>query len=308
MTSEQKIIPCIWCNANADEVVEFYLSVFADSPGNTTEIRRSHYPSEGLADFQQSMAGKTLTIDFSVGGVRLMALNAGSEFTPNPSLSFIVNFDPSVDAEAEAHLDATWQRLSDGGTTLMPLDAYPFSKRYGWVQDKFGVSWQLMLTDPGGDPRPFVVPSLMFANDNVNRAREALEFYASVFPDSQVGTVATYPVAQDRVEEGAVMFADFRAGGQWLAVMDSPMPQDFTFNEGVSLLVECADQAEIDHYWAELSHVPEAEVCGWCKDQFGVSWQVAPATVDELLSGHGFAAMMQMTKIVIADLSAPATG
>ena len=88
---EQKIVPCIWCGGNADELVAFYLSVFP----NSEKRARTYYPTEGVADFQQSMAGKVLTIDFAIGGVRMTALNGGSEFTPTPMLSFIVNFDPS---------------------------------------------------------------------------------------------------------------------------------------------------------------------------------------------------------------------
>ena len=298
MTLKQKIIPCIWCTNTADEAVAFYLSVFQ----NATELSRSHYPTEGLADFQRPMAGKVLTIDFAVDGFRFTALNAGSEFRPNPMLSFIVNFDPSVDSAAEDDLDRTWARLSDGGQVLMELAEYPFSKHYGWVQDRFGVSWQLMLTNPEGEPRPFIIPSLMFANANVNRGNEALDFYTSVFPDARRGNVFPYSDDQDKVKAGSVMFGEFAVGDQWFAVMDSPVDHEFDFNEGLSLQVECADQAEIDRTWAALSRVPEAEVCGWCKDQFGVSWQVVPDNLDELLEGKGFASMLTMKKIVIAEL------
>ena len=99
------------------------------------------------------MAGEVLTIDFAIGGVRITALNGGPEFTPTPMLSFIVNFDPSQEEHAAAQLDKVWNQLSRDGKVLMELGEYPFSKRYGWVQDKFGVSWQLMLTDPTGEPR-----------------------------------------------------------------------------------------------------------------------------------------------------------
>jgi len=298
MSTQQKIVPCIWANANAEDAVAFYLSVFP----NAEELRRSHYPTSGLADFQAAMAGEVLTIDFAIGGFRITALNAGSEFRPNPMLSFIVNFDPSLMPDAQTQLDTVWDRLLDGGEVLMPLDEYPFSKHYGWVQDKFGVSWQLMLTSPDGEPRPFIIPSLMFANANANRGAEALDYYTSTFADARTGTVVPWPDDQDQVKAGSVMFGEFAVGEQWFAVMDSPSGHEFDFNEGVSLQVECADQAEIDAMWQALSRVPEAEVCGWCKDQFGVSWQVVPANIEQLLAGPGFAAMMSMKKIIIADL------
>jgi predicted 3-demethylubiquinone-9 3-methyltransferase (glyoxalase superfamily) len=297
--TEQKIIPCIWFDGDADDAVAFYLTVFAGS----RERGRSVYPSEGLAEFQRDMAGKTLTIDFTIGDVRLTALNAGTDFEPNPMLSFILNFDPSTDPAAADRLDAAWQRLSDGGKVLMELDQYPFSKRYGWVQDKFGVSWQLILTNPEGEPRPFIIPCLMFANANVNRANEALDFYSSILPDAHVGTVTTYPENQDLVHAGSVMFGEFAVGSQWFAVMDSPVAHDFNFNEGVSLQVECQDQAEIDYLWGRLSDVPEAEVCGWCKDRFGVSWQVIPHNLDQIMTPTNFARMLTMKKIVISEFA-----
>ena len=108
---EQKIVPCIWCGGNADELVAFYLSVFP----NSEKRARTYYPTEGVADFQRSMAGEVLTIDFAIGGLRITALNGGPEFTPTPMLSFIVNFDPSRDEKAEAQLDKAWNKLAKGG-------------------------------------------------------------------------------------------------------------------------------------------------------------------------------------------------
>lgn len=301
MTTEPMIVPCIWCNANADEVVEFYLSVFGDSAA-CAELRRAQYPADGLADFQSELAGETLTIEFSIGGVRLTALNAGEGFPPSPMLSFIVNVDPSRDDRAREHIDDLWTRLADGGTVLMEIGEQPYSPRYGWVQDRYGVSWQLMLTDPQGDPRPFLIPTFLFANANANRAGEAIDFYTSVFGDARVGTVERYPEAHQDAAAGAVMFGEFAVGEQWFAAMDSPISHEFDFNESVSLQVECADQAEIDRYWTQLSHVPEAEQCGWCKDQFGVSWQVVPAGIDNLMTPENWATLMRMRKIELAEL------
>lgn len=298
--AEQKIIPNIWCDTNADEVVAFYLSVFPDGE----LLGRSPYPTEGLPDFQRAMAGQDLVVDFAIGGFRVTAINAGSEFTPNPSISFMVNLDPSRDPRAESRIDELWGPLSDQGQVLMPLEAYPFSPRYGWVQDRFGVSWQLMVTDPAGEPRPFLIPSLLFANHNANRASEAIEFYTSVFPDARTGTLARHPQALGEARAGALMFGEFAVGEEWIMAMDSPVRHAFDFAEGMSLLVECADQAEVDYFWDRLSRVPEAEACGWCKDQFGVSWQVVPRGMTDLLDRPGnYAAVMAMKKIDLATLS-----
>lgn len=296
----QKITPNLWFDHNAEEAVDFYVAAFPDSKIVTT----LHYPKtaeEGLADFQMELAGKVLTIDFDLGGLRFTAINAGPEFRFNPSVSFMVNFDPSRDEKARGHLDELWAKLIEGGEALMPLQEYPFSKRYGWVKDRYGLSWQLILTDPEGEPRPFIVPSLLFAGKNVNRAEEAIKFYLSVFKDSKQGILARYSEDTGPAKKGSLMFADFQLNDLWMAAMDSGEEQAFVFNEAVSFMVPCKDQAEIDYYWEKLSSDPQFEQCGWCKDKFGLSWQIVPANMEELIKKPGaFANMMQMKKLVIA--------
>ena len=297
----QKITPNLWFDGTAKAAADFYTGAFE----NSKIVGSSYYPKsteEGLADFQLDLAGKELTVDFELNGLRFTAINAGPEFKFTPSISFMVNFDPSRDEQAREHLDALWAKLSDGGEALMPLDEYPFSKRYGWIRDRYGLTWQLILTDPTGEPRPFIVPSLMFSEANTNRAEEAMQYYLSVFKDAKPGTLARYTEDTGPAKQGSVMFADFTLGGQWFAAMDSGVEQDFTFNEAVSLSVACRDQAEIDYFWAKLSAVPESEQCGWCKDKFGVSWQIVPEETETLMKRPGaFAKMMQMKKLVIAD-------
>lgn len=298
---KQKITPNLWFDGNAKEAVEFYVSAFPDSKVTAT----THYPKsaeEGLADFQLDMAGKELTVDFELGAQQFTAINAGPEFQFNPSISFMVNFDPSRDEAALEHIDELWEKLLEGGEVLMPLDEYPFSRRYGWVKDRYGLTWQLILTDPEGEPRPFIVPSLLFAGENTNKAEEAINFYLSVFQDAKQGTLARYEQDTGPAEAGSLMFADFMLAGQWFATMDSAFEQDFTFNEAVSLSVICKDQDEIDYFWQQLSSVPEAEQCGWCKDRYGVSWQIVPENMEELMQKpDAFSKMMQMKKLVIAD-------
>jgi len=181
------------------------------------------------------------------------------------------------------HLDRLWEQLSEGGTALMPLDAYPFSQRYGWIQDRYGLSWQLMLTNPAGEERPFIIPSLMFTGNNAGRAEEAIEFYGAVFTGSRRGVTARYPKGMEPDREGTLMFADFALRGTWLAAMDSARDHPFTFNEAISLLVPCETQAEIDYYWEQLSADPQAEQCGWLKDRFGLSWQIWPVAIGEMM-------------------------
>jgi predicted 3-demethylubiquinone-9 3-methyltransferase (glyoxalase superfamily) len=296
----QKITPNLWFNGNAKEAVDFYVSVFPKSKILSTE----YYPKsteDGLAPFQKKLAGQVLTIEFELNGVSFVAINAGSEFKPNPSISFFVNFDPSKDTTANESLDKLWNELMDGGKILMPLQEYPFSKHYGWVEDRFGVSWQLILTNPEGEVRPFIVPSLMFVGENAGKAEEATDFYFSVFKDSQRGILARYPEGSG-VDAGTLMYTDFRLEKTWLAAMDSAEDHKFQFTEGVSLSISCEDQEEIDYFWKKLSTVSEAEQCGWCKDKYGVSWQVVPKDIGELMKKpNAFSTMMQQKKIVIDE-------
>ena len=298
MSKSQKITPNLWFNLTAKEAVDFYVTAFENSKVAAT----SYYPHEGLLEFQKPLAGKELTIDFELNGHRFTAINAGPEFEKNPSISFMLNFDPSQDKQAREHLDELWAKLSEGGEELMPLQEYPFSKRYGWVKDKYGTTWQLILTDPSGEPRPFIVPNLMFSGPVQNKAAEAITFYLSVFKNSKTGNLAEYAEDTGPAKKGSLMFADFQLEDQWFAAMDSGVDQPFTFNEGISLMINCKDQNEIDYYWEKLSHVPESEQCGWAKDKYGVSWQVVPKNMEELMKKpKAFEKLLKMKKIVIDE-------
>jgi len=268
----QKILPHLWFDQEAKEAAEFYTSIFPRS-------RITH-----VTTLRDTPSGDCDVVSFELAEFKLMSISAGPYFKFNPSISFFLNFDPSQDSRARENLDLTWGRLSSGGTPLLPLDQYPFSERYGWIQDQYGLTWQLILSDPTGEPRPFIVPSLMFTGAVAGRAEEAIDFYTSVFPDAKRGNVARYPAGMEPDREGTLMFADFMLENQWFAAMDSAHEHNFGFNEAISLLVRCETQSEIDDYWGKLSAVPEAEQCGWLKDRFGVSWQVVPAEMDRMMS------------------------
>ncbi len=294
----QTIVPHLWFDKQAKEAAEFYVAAF----GNGSKVTHASV-------IRDTPSGDCDIMSFSLCGYDFMAISAGPLFTFNPSVSFMVNFDPSQDARAEEHLNALWAKLSAGGTALMPLQEYPFSKRYGWIQDKYGVSWQLILTNPQGEPRPFIVPSLMFTGDNTGKADEAIDFYVSVFRNAKRGMSAAYPPGAAPEPDAKLMFAEFMLEGQWFAAMDSGHMHAFSFNEAISLLVNCETQGEVDTYWNKLSAVPEAEQCGWLKDQYGVSWQIVPAGMGALMNGdkpersqRAMQAMLQMKKLDIQKL------
>lgn len=268
----QKIIPHLWFDKEAKESAEFYVFVF----GNDSKIKN-------VTTLHNTPSGDADIVSFSLWNYSFMSISAGPLFKFNPSVSFMVNFDPSQDKTAKTRIDAMWAKLSEGGKVLMPLEKYPFSERYGWIQDKYGVSWQLILTNPEGEKRPEIVPSLLFVGDVYGKAEQALKFYLSVFKDSKMGAMIKYGPGQEPNKEGTVMFSDFKLLDTWFALMDGGGEHNFKFNEAVSFIVKCKDQKEIDYYWEKLSAVPKAEQCGWLKDKYGLSWQIVPIEMDEMM-------------------------
>ncbi|MDP3953878.1 MAG: VOC family protein [bacterium] len=287
--SGQKITPHLWFDIEAVEAAEFYTSVF-DNSKITHKSKILNTPS-----------GDCDIVGFKILGYDFMAISAGPYFKANPSISFMINFDPSQNKDARKQIDQIWEKLSEGGKVLMPLDKYSFSERYGWIQDKYGFSWQLIYTNPEGDERPPIIPSLLFVTEGCDKTEEATNFYISIFKNSKRGTIARYPAGMEPSKEGSVMFTDFTLENQWFAAMDgSSQMHNFKFNEAISLIVNCEDQKEIDYYWEKLSAVPESEQCGWLKDKYGLSWQIVPNQMSEMMSKGTSEQMERVTKAFLA--------
>jgi len=300
----QKIVPHLWYDKEAKVAAEFYTSIFPES--KITNINTIHNTPSGDTDI----------VSFQIWGYSFMAISAGPYFKLNPSISFMVNFDPSKNPKAKEQIDTIWKKLMEGGIALMPLDKYPFSEHYGWVQDKYGLSWQLILTNPDGEERPIIIPSLLYVTDTCDKAEEATDFYLSVFKNVKRGTIARYPSGMEPNKEGSIMFTDFMLENQWFTAMDgSSTMHKFAFNEAVSFIVKCDTQEEIDYYWEKLSAVPESEQCGWLKDKYGVSWQIVPTAMDEMMKttdrkklDRVTQAFLKMKKFDIAELQKAAEG
>lgn len=293
--ADSSIVPCLWFDDQAEPAADFYVRTFPRG----RVIATSHYPEK-----QDNPSGKprgsVLTVEFELAGQRFTALNGGPMFVPNPSVSFFVN----VDTAAEA--DRLFATLAEGGAPLMAMDRYPWSERYGWVQDRFGVSWQVMA---GARPRDaaMIVPALMFTGAQQGLAAEAMRTYASIFPDGHVEVAERY--AKGEGPEGSVKHGRVRLGAQELVAMDSHLDHGFGFNEALSLQVMCKDQREVDRYWDALGEGGEPGPCGWLKDRFGVSWQVVPSAVsrwfttkDAAARDRAFEAVMHMQKLDIAGI------
>lgn len=300
----QKILPHLWFDTQAKEATAFYAAIFPDSR------------IDAVALLKDTPSGDCDMVYCTLMGQEFMAISAGPYFTINPSISFMVNFDPSRDPGAREIMDDIWSKLAVGGKVLMPLETYPFSPHYGWIEDRFGVSWQLILTNPQGEPRPTIMPSLLFVGDVAGKASGATEMYLEVFAgapgvkeETRRGMLAPYPPGMEPDQAGDVMFTDISLAGQWLVAMDSRHEHQFAFNEGISLVVRCESQEELDYFWNNLARDPKSGQCGWIKDRFGVSWQITPSVLDDMMR-HGtqeqinrvMRVLLPMQKLDIAPL------
>lgn len=308
MMNPQKITPNLWFdpeNFPAEEAAEFYKSVFKNA-----KIEFVVPYGKSGQEIHQQKPGSAMTVNFSIENYKFVGLNGGPHFQFKPSISFFVI------CQSEEEIDNLWIKLKENGQVLMPLDKYNWSSKYAWVQDKFGINWQLMLEEPSSSEQK-IVPSFFFSGSNHGKAEEAIQFYTSVFNNSRLEEILRYS-EEDKNEYalGMVKHAQFQLEGQTFMAMDSGVENDFPFSEAISFIIDCQTQEEIDYYWNKLSAVPEAEQCGWLKDKFGVSWQVVPSTIlnkmmqdtDNKKRERAIASFMQMKKFNIEQLKADFEG
>ncbi len=274
-----KITTCLWHNDQAAAAAELYCSLFPDS----------HI---GQAS--------SLVTSFTLAGSSFMTLNGGPVFTFTPAISLFVY------CSSAAQLDALYSALVTDGNIMMPLDKYPFSERYAWIEDRYGLSWQLFLVQEGEAEEQMIKPCLLFVGEQYGRGQEALDFYLSCFKNSALQTIdkVTDPQAG---KPGAINHCSFELDGCEFVLMDGAGDHKFAFNEAVSLVVDCATQGEVDYFWEALSEGGETGQCGWLKDKFGVSWQIVPTVLKDLMNDPARAALvmpalLKMTKLDIAAL------
>lgn len=275
---QNQIYPCLWFDNQAKAAAEFYCSLFKNS--KITE-------------------GNPMVTMFELNGTKIMGLNGGPVFTINPSISLFVL------CETIEETSKLWESLSKDGKVMMPMDKYPWSERYGWVQDKFGMTWQVSVVYNKGDQMK-ITPSFLFTDKHFGQGEEAVKFYTSVFENSKIDQLIPYP--KEDPNAGKLMYSEFKLNGYQMIAMDGPGDHKYTFNEGVSIVINCDTQKEIDYYWDKLiSGGGKESQCGWLKDKFGVSWQVVPSKLGKLVSDpvkgqKVIAAFMKMKKFIIADL------
>jgi predicted 3-demethylubiquinone-9 3-methyltransferase (glyoxalase superfamily) len=229
----QKIVPFLWFNDQAEQAVDFYTSIFKDSK----VINVSRYGEAGPGP-----KGKVMVETFQLAGQEFTALNGGPEYNFTPAISFFVL------CETPSEIDALWEKLSEGGSVLMELDKYPFSEKFGWVADQYGVSWQLSLAGT----RQSIDPFLMFVGEQHGKAQEAIKFYTSLFKEANIIRLVPHGPGGEE-PEGSVMHAIFSLEGQDFMAMDSSLEHKFTFTEAISFYVNCEGQEEVDYFWEKLS-------------------------------------------------------
>jgi len=289
----QKIVPCLWFDRNGSEAADFYISLFENSQsGDTTHFDKSSAEASGQPE------GLVLTRTFRLAGREFMILNGGPDFQFTPAISFMVG------CPSEREVDRLWKGLSEGGSVMMELGEYPWSRKYGWLQDKYGLSWQLILSEGKLD----IAPCLLFVNDKCGRAEEAIGHYRSQFKRSDVAMTERYG-RNEPGREGTIKYAKFSLEEFDFVAMDGSGEHAFTFTPAVSFMVHCQTQPEIDHFWKQLSDGGAPGRCGWLEDKFGVSWQIVPTALGEFMtsgdrqrSGRVMQALIKMDKLEIEGL------
>lgn len=291
----QKITPFLWFDHQAEEAINFYITLFPDS--KITDTQRYN---EDSAKASGQPAGSVMSASFELAGQRFAALNGGDYYKFTPATSFFV----SCDTEQES--DTLWNKLSEGGKIMMPFQVYPFSKKFGWCADKFGVSWQINLAPN----KQKISPCLMFVGKQHGKTEEAVNMYTAMFKNSKIDMIARYEAGELDPAIGTIKHAEFTLDGYTFMAMDSSFKHDFTITGGISFLVNCENQAEVDEFCAKLTEGGgEQQPCGWLTDKYGVVWQIVPTILSKLLgdpdpekSGRVMQAMLQMKKLEIAEL------
>lgn len=294
MKLQKSITPCLWFDDQAEEAIKFYTSLFPNS--RIGKIMR--YGKEGF-EYHQKHEGSVMTVEFKLNGQPFLVLNGGPDFQFNESVSFYVY------CGSEERINFLYEKLTEGGSVNMPLDKYDWTKKYAWVKDKFGVSWQLDIENLNSPQK--IVPSLLFVNEKFNRVKEAINHFTSIFPNSEV--IMEFPFDKSmNLPEDTLLFAQFKLNGYLFNLMSGgTLKHEFDFNESISFIIYCETQGEIDYYWQKLTEGGEEVQCGWLKDKFGISWQVVPTILNELLrdpqkSSKAMNAVFAMKKFDIETL------
>lgn len=275
---KEKITPCLWFNGEAGDAAMLYCAAFKSS---------------------RVTSQSPFVTGIEVAGQHITLLDGGPMYKPNASISFYVG------CETTEEFDHTWQTLSQMGVVVSHPGKTPWSEKYGWVTDPFGVSWQLGV-QLKSDIRQKITPYLMFTGEQYGHADAAIKHYQAVFKNASTGGVVRYGPDDAPERPGFVRHAEILLMNQKFMVSEVAQT-DVPFTEGVSLTVHCENQEEVDYYWYKLTEGGQESMCGWLKDRFGVSWQIVPTMLTKLMNdpdkaGKAARAFMSMRKLDIEQI------
>ncbi len=270
------VYPCIWFNSEAGSAAKYYCSIFRDS-----EMLRSN----------------AMVSTFKLHGTKIMGLNGGPRYKPTGAVSYFI-YCGGMDT-----FNHYFKELSAGGRVVLPAGKYGWSEHYAWVTDRYGVDWQLDVDDIRSPQK--IVPTLLFVNEKRDAVRSAIGHYATIF--STFRNLLESPYPNSSAAPPPLLFAQFKINHFVMNAMSSKENHDFDFSPGNSFVIECNTQAEIDHYWDKLGEGGRFDQCGWLTDKFGISWQVVPAVLSELMNNpekgeRVIRAFLQMQKFDIESL------
>lgn len=251
----QKIIPALWFEKDAMDAAEYYIDIFPESSVFNT-VTSYDVPSP---------SGYSVTVRFKLCNQDFVAIDGAPEFKTSSAVSL------SYTTTDKDELNRVWYKLMNDGYAVIEYGEHEFNPESGWVRDRYGIMWQLSLSEKDAEQR--IKPTLLFSNDMNSKAEEAAAFYTEIFANSNVNNIVHY---------GKDAKVSFTLSQFEMYAMDDDTKDDQQFNEAVSLMVMCEDQAEINYLWEKLSAVKESEACGWLKDNYGVSWQIVPRRLDEM--------------------------
>ncbi|MGX7244190.1 VOC family protein [Enterococcus quebecensis] len=277
-----KFSPCLWFDGKVEEAAEFYVDAFEQSKINAIDY---------YVDSEHQPKGSVLTITTTLAGQEVILLNGGPEFNFTPAISLF------VECETETQINKLWETLSHNGKVLMEFGSYPFGEKYGWLEDQYGVSWQLILSRT---PQS-IAPSFLFTGDQFGKAEEAMNQWIEIFGEGKVEYVQKNP-------DGTVLQALFTMHGQPFRVMDSGIDHGFTFSMATSFYVYCKNQEEIDHLWDAVTAKGKEWPCGWMEDEYGVCWQTVTSDMEALFNNsdpeRAYRVMQELYKMKKIDLAA----
>ena len=267
------IYPALWFDNQALDALEFYCSVFPDS------AIQEHNPT---------------VVKATLANQQFIGINGGPYFLPNPAISF------TVLCSSRQEINAIWQKLIIGGVSLVELGHYACNAYYGWVQDQYGYTWQLQLAQLTQNQQR-IIPNLLFCGIHQNQCAQALQYYQKVFHEFQRHQLTRYATGELK---GQVQHSEFSLSQLKFIAQDSASPLIFDFNEAISFVIPCKTQQEIDYYWSYFTEHGSESWCGWCKDVFGISWQIIPDNISKILNDkpQALSTLTRMKKIIIQDL------